>query len=199
MCAFNFYKRVNMRKVVLTTILFVMGLLFSGCGIKTSEYAVSADNVEALRAIEGVKLSVDRFTTQGEEEYHVMCRAAETVTTPGGESFASYISNALKSELKMSGIYDKQSDIELSGEVVDMYASSMLGNAYWEFKVKVKSSIYYLRVLLKALLVLAYILYLYRSWDTPTHQYSYNKSQNISHNYPKLLNFCLLTIGLATF
>jgi hypothetical protein len=140
MCAFNFYKRVNMRKVVLTTILFVMGLLFSGCGIKTSEYAVSADNVEALRAIEGVKLSVDRFTTQGEEEYHVMCRAAETVTTPGGESFASYISNALKSELKMSGIYDKQSDIELSGEVVDMYASSMLGNAYWEFKVKVKSS-----------------------------------------------------------
>jgi hypothetical protein len=140
MFAFDFYKRVNMRKIVLTTILFVMGLLFSGCGIKTSEYAVSADNVEALRAIEGVKLSVDRFTTQGEEEYHVMCRAAETVTTPGGESFASYISNALKSELKMSGIYDKQSDIELSGEVVDMYASSMLGNAYWEFKVKVKSS-----------------------------------------------------------
>lgn len=113
--------------------------LFTGCGIKTSEYNVSADNNVKLRNLDA-KIAVGSFTAKNEGEASVLCRLAETITTPQDESFAKYIENALVSELKMAGIYDQNADVKIKGHVQKVYGSSMLGNAYWEIVIDISSS-----------------------------------------------------------
>jgi len=130
-----------MKKFTLLSVgIILVSVLFTGCGIKTSEYNVSADNVVKLRELKNVKVAVGDFISQNKGESQILCRLAETITTPSGEPFSKYIENALKSELKMAGIYDNDSDIKITGELVKVYGSSMLGNAYWEIQLKLNSS-----------------------------------------------------------
>src|SRR5574344_1271102 len=130
-----------MRKILLLSSSVALAtLLFTGCGIKTTEYNVSADNVQTLRTYQDVKLGVSEFTATNKGESSVMCRLAETITTPKGEPFSEYIKDALISELKMAGNYDVNSDLKLSGNLNKIYGSSTIGNAYWEVNVTITSS-----------------------------------------------------------
>ncbi len=114
--------------------------LFTGCGIKTSEYNVSADNVQKLRDYKELKLDVSSFTATKAGESSILCRLAETVSTPKGESFEEYIKEALISELKMAGTYDKNSTLKVSGNLNNIYGSTMFGDAYWEINVTITST-----------------------------------------------------------
>lgn len=118
----------------------IAGLVLTGCGIKTSDYAVSAENVQKLRSYKDVKLGINTFSADTKDESTVLCRAAETIETPNDESFAKYIENALKDELIMSGVYDENAALKLSGHLKKIYASSMIGDAYWSFDLKITSS-----------------------------------------------------------
>ena len=129
-----------MRNKILISTALLATLLFSGCGIKTNEYNVSADNVQTLRNYKDLKLDVSTFTASNKDESSVMCRLAETVSTPKGEPFSQYIEEALISELKMAGVYDKNSDLKISGNLNKIYGSTMFGNAYWEINVTITSS-----------------------------------------------------------
>ena len=52
-----------MRKVLLLSSSVALAtLLFTGCGIKTTEYNPSADNVQTLRDYKDLKLNVSNFT-----------------------------------------------------------------------------------------------------------------------------------------
>ncbi len=126
-------------KILISTSLVTI-LLFSGCGIKINEYNVSADNVQTLRNYKDLKLDVSTFTASNKDESSVMCRLAETVSTPKGEPFSQYIEEALVSELKMASVYDKNSDLKISGNLNKIYGSTMFGNAYWEINVTITSS-----------------------------------------------------------
>lgn len=130
-----------MKKILfLSSSVILATLLFTGCGIKTTEYNVSADNVQTLRSYQDVKLAVSEFTATNQGESSAMCRLAETISTPKGEPFSKYIENAIISELKMAGNYDKNSDIKLFGNINNIYGSSMIGNAYWEIDATITSS-----------------------------------------------------------
>ena len=129
-----------MKKSLLLGSVILSTLLFTGCGIKTNEYSVSADNVETLRSYKDLKLNVNEFTATNKGESSVLCRLAETISTPQGEPFSKYIENALISELKMAGVYSKDSNLTISGNLNKIYGSTMLGNAYWEVNVTISSS-----------------------------------------------------------
>ena len=62
---------------------------------KTTEYNPSADNVQTLRDFKDLKLNVSNFTSTNKGESSVLCRLVETVSTPKGEPFSTYIENAL--------------------------------------------------------------------------------------------------------
>ena len=128
------------RILLLSSSVALATLLFTGCGIKTTEYNPSADNVQTLRDYKDLKLNASNFTSTSKDESSILCRLAETISTPKGEPFAAYIENAINSELKMAGNYDKNSDIKLSGNINKVYGSSMLGNAYWEINATINSS-----------------------------------------------------------
>lgn len=128
------------KSLLLSSSLLLSTFLFTGCGIKTSEYNVSADNVQTLRDYKELKLDVSNFTATNSGESSVMCRLAETISTPKGEPFSEYIKEALISELKMAGVYSKNSELKISGNLNKIYGSTMLGNAYWEINVTVSST-----------------------------------------------------------
>lgn len=127
-------------KILLISTAILATFLFTGCGIKTSEYNVSADNVQTLRDYKELKVDISNFTATTSGESSVMCRLAETISTPKGEPFSEYIKEALVSELKMAGAYDKNSDLKISGNLNKIYGSTMFGNAYWEINVSITSS-----------------------------------------------------------
>lgn len=109
---------------------------FTGCGIKTQEYHSSADNVIELKKY-STKVAVGNFSANNAGESHILCRLAETISTPSGEPFSEYIRKALIEELKIAGLYDKNSNIVIIGNLNNIYGSSALANAYWEFDVTI--------------------------------------------------------------
>lgn len=115
-------------------------VIFTGCGIKTSEYSVSADNNMELRKLEDIKLNVGDFDAENKGESHSLCRLSDTVSTPNGEPFSEYIKKAFIDELKMAGLYDQNAPITISAYIEKVYGSSMIGNAFWQIIIEVKSS-----------------------------------------------------------
>eukprot|EP01156_Anaeramoeba_ignava_P011488 Anaeramoba_ignava/a483548_23.p1 GENE.a483548_23~~a483548_23.p1 ORF type:complete len:186 (-),score=9.13 a483548_23:1022-1579(-) len=131
----------KMKKIILNaTGILAASVILTGCGIKTNEYNVSADNVMQLKKMENTKIAVDSFDSANPGESSKLCRLAETISTPQGEPFEKYIENALKSELKMADMYDENSNLKISGKVLKVDASTMLGNAYWAIELTVKSN-----------------------------------------------------------
>jgi len=115
-------------------------LVFTGCGIKTSEYNVSADNIQKLRQLGDIKIGLDSFTAENENESMIMCRLSEPIETPNDEAFEKFIEKAFKDELIISGIYDENAQIKINGHLKKIYGSSVIGNAYWTYDMKISSS-----------------------------------------------------------
>lgn len=115
-------------------------IIFTGCGIKSSEYSASAKNVQTVKSYGDTKIGLNKFTAKTPGEHSTLCRLAETITTPNDEPYEMYIENALKEELLMAGVYDENAKIKISGHLEQVQGSSMLGDAYWMFVVKVSST-----------------------------------------------------------
>ena len=131
-----------MKRFILSVLVFGSMALFTGCANKVPVYAISTNNVVNLQGLskDNGKVNLNNFTDSGRDESKVMCRLATPVGTANGETFASYIENAFKKELLVAGMYDTKSNISISANIDNIYGSTTIGNAYWEFTVTVKSS-----------------------------------------------------------
>ncbi|NPA59054.1 MAG: hypothetical protein GXO30_01100 [Epsilonproteobacteria bacterium] len=131
-----------MKRLISGFLVFSAILLFSGCANKVATYAVSTNNVLSLQGMskENGKINLGDFTDSDKNEAKVMCRLATPIGTPSGETFSSYIKDAFTKELLISGMYDPNSKVTISANLDDIYGSTTIANAYWEFKVTVKSS-----------------------------------------------------------
>lgn len=117
-------------------------LLLSGCANKVHDYSASTENLIALKTVAKTANSVNigNFTDSGRNERSVMCRLATPIGTPKGETFASYIQNAMKKEFLISDLYDPNAERIITANLDRVYGSTVLGNAYWEFDMTIKSS-----------------------------------------------------------
>jgi len=131
-----------MKRFTLSVLVFGLMALFTGCANKVPSYAISTNNVVKLQGLskDNGKVNLGEFTDSGNNESKVMCRLSTPIGTASGETFASYIQNAFKKELLVAGMYDPKSNVTISANLDDIYGSTTLGNAYWEFKITVKSS-----------------------------------------------------------
>ncbi|TLD86541.1 hypothetical protein [Helicobacter sp. MIT 05-5294] len=125
-----------MKRFLYLSLIGLFALLFVGCGIKTQTYHSSADNMLELKKY-NTKVKVGAFSANNAGENHILCRLAETISTPSGETFSEYIRKALIEELKIAGLYDENSDIVIIGNLNNIYGSSMIGNAYWSFDITI--------------------------------------------------------------
>ncbi len=130
------------KKLLVISLACLAVLSFSGCANKVHDYSSSTENILQIQSISknytGVK--VGDFTDSGKNESKVMCRLATPVGTPKGETFAKYFQKAFKKELLLGGLYDQKSNIVIEGNLNDIFGSTILGNAYWEFDVTLNSS-----------------------------------------------------------
>jgi len=131
-----------MKKIFFTISVLILTVGFSGCANKVHDYSVSSDNIINLKDLSksGHQVKVSEFTDSGRDETKVMCRLATPIGTPKGETFASYIKGAFEKELIIADMYNKNAKNTISVNLDDIYGSTVLGNAYWEFKATVKSS-----------------------------------------------------------
>lgn len=130
-----------MKKIAISSLIVIVTVFFSGCANKVYTYSPKTANIIHLENMQNAsKVAVGKFTDSGRKEHSVMCRLATPIGTPKGETFASYIQDAFTQELMLAKKYDPKSNIKITANLDDIYGSTTLGNAYWEFKVTIKSS-----------------------------------------------------------
>lgn len=131
-----------MKKVFQGALVFVAVMALSGCANKVHDYSVSTENLIALKSVakSTKNVNIGEFTDSGREERSTMCRLATPIGTPKGETFASYIQNAMKKELLISDMYNPNSSTTITANLDKIYGSTTIGNAYWSFDMTLKSS-----------------------------------------------------------
>lgn len=112
--------------------------MLAGCAVPVDRYNINADNQIKIRSFNH-KFSVGKFTAT-KTHYKVMCRLANNVEMPDGESFEAYIQNALIHELKMADAYSKDSDVSISANLNNTNVSSGITDAHWTFDITISNS-----------------------------------------------------------
>jgi hypothetical protein len=129
-----------MKNIYVLTV-FVLGVFTTGCANKVHTYAASTTNTIALKSLSKDSVAqIGAFTDSGKNESKVMCRLASPVGTPEGDTFATYIQKALITELVLTDHYDPKSETLITANLNDIYGSTVIGNAYWEFDLTISSS-----------------------------------------------------------
>lgn len=96
-----------------------MSAILVGCAGPAPNYAPSIDNVEVLKKIGGnaVKTGVIDVAP-GIPGGNSMALRAATMLSPVGKNFGDYIAAALRQELELAKLYNPQSGIEISGNLL---------------------------------------------------------------------------------
>lgn len=119
--------------------LLVLAILTQACSTYTTDrYAISANNVVALKQYRGSGFNVGRFTASQPGRNTLSCRAVGPIPTPDGETFEQYIRNALISEMQIAEVYSKGADITLSGNLNHIEPDSL--NGTWTLSLTLDSS-----------------------------------------------------------
>lgn len=126
-------------KLISTLLFATFTLVLSGCStIEVATYSSDMENVQTLKD-SGVTFNVAPFTAKL-NQHKSQCRVGANITTPDKEPFEKYIENAFISELKMAGVYSKDSSIVINGYLNDIDDSSMMGTAFWSFDIKISNA-----------------------------------------------------------
>lgn len=130
-----------MKKSVFVLLALMVFSLTACSTFMPQRYSISADNHVTLKSIGAQNISVGTF--KGPTDFDAMCRGAGPIAPPDGMSFEAYIQNALADELKVAGIFDKQSPkVTLTGIVDQLAFSSSRGltGGSWDIGLRVNSS-----------------------------------------------------------
>jgi hypothetical protein len=115
-------------------------IFLAGCGVKCSEYSATAKTVKVLKEYNGVNVTLNKFTALNPGENTQLCRFVKDVITPDKMPYEMYIQNALKEEFMMAGLYEDNAKIRLSGYLQEARGSSMVGDAYWTYRIRISSN-----------------------------------------------------------
>jgi len=126
-------------KIKVFGVLVLVALMSSGCSYNVSKYGASIENVSSMKSMKS-KINVKNVTSNNPGQASISCRAAGPVGTADKVPFATYIKDALISELKLAGKYDANSDISINGHLEKIDFNSNIGTANWKFTLKAISS-----------------------------------------------------------
>lgn len=97
-------------------LFFSLFSLLAGCSTVAPEYAGSRKNVEAIKNLGDVKIMVGKFLdSEDSSNKKQLTMRANTLTSPYGPTFSSYIENAVRKDLILAGNYSDSSKIVIGG------------------------------------------------------------------------------------
>jgi hypothetical protein len=127
-----------MKAIASLFVIASIGVL-SGCSTySAARYSSNADNVVALRALDGKVVNVGGFTATKPGEKEIMCRGVGPIKTPDGEPFSEFVRKALVDELKIANAFSAEAPVTLTGNLDSIDFSSASGS--WNLALTVKSS-----------------------------------------------------------
>lgn len=132
---FNFLEK-SMRKYVPIAMLAIL----AGCStMQPPRYAISVDNVQALKQYDNKKVMVSDFTQSA--QYSSGCRLMGPIEPADGLTIPAFVSKAINDELKMAGIY-AENGTKITGDITQIGFSSTSGltNGFWNIAIDLKSS-----------------------------------------------------------
>jgi hypothetical protein len=125
----------NIASLVLITSISVL----AGCSTySAARYSSNADNVVALRSLNGKAVNIGAFSATKPGEKEIMCRGVGPIKTPDGEAFSDFVRKALVDELKLAGSFSAAAPVTLTGNLDAIDFSSASGG--WNLALTVKSS-----------------------------------------------------------
>jgi hypothetical protein len=125
--------------------LLLLALGPPGCAtsVAVQPYAATANTYADMQDVKHVTdhgIGVGRFT-MARDPAELPIAPGASVETPGGESFATYLRDALVSELKTAGVYSDAAPVTLTGVVEDIRFSRSTGQqGEWHIILTVTSS-----------------------------------------------------------
>lgn len=127
-----------MKAVASYVLIASLGIL-SGCSTySAARYSSNADNVVALRSLNGKVINIGAFSATNPGETEIMCRGVGPIKTPDGEPFSDFVRKALVDELKFAGAFSAIAPVTLTGNLDAIDFSS--GSGSWNLALTVKSS-----------------------------------------------------------
>jgi hypothetical protein len=119
----------------------VVVLLLTGCTHTTARYAVSTENVVALRSLKGRTVAVGPFTAAEPGRTSIWCRGGAPVEVPGGTPFEVYIRQALLDELTLAELYAPGAPVTLTGHLESLdFTSGLMITGAWTIAMSLRSS-----------------------------------------------------------
>jgi hypothetical protein len=129
----------NHMKTVASFVLIASITVLSGCSTySAARYSSNADNVVALRSLNGKVVNIGAFSATKPGEKEIMCRGVGPIKSPDGEPFSDFIRKALVDELKLAGAFSTAAPVTLTGNLDAIDFSSASGS--WTLALTVKSS-----------------------------------------------------------
>jgi hypothetical protein len=121
-------------------VLSAMAVLVSGCSqFSATRYSISADNVAALRSLNGKTVNVGAFSASIPGQTEIMCRGLRgPILTPDGEPFSEYVRKAMLDELKFAHAYSSSAPVTITGNLDAIDFSHVSG--FWDMALTVRSS-----------------------------------------------------------
>ena len=117
----------------------VLVALLSGCSTySANRYSISADNIVALRSLNGKTINVGAFSSSEPGKSEIMCRGVGPIKTPDGEPFSEFIRKALLDELRIANVFSPTSPTTLTGNLDKIDFSSSDGS--WNLALTIMSS-----------------------------------------------------------
>jgi hypothetical protein len=117
----------------------MLSIVISGCSTyAAARYSISADNVVALRSLNGRQINVGAFTSTTPGQSEIMCRGVAPIKTPDGEPFADFVRKALLDELRVANLYFPNAQVTVTGNLDSIDFSSTGGG--WSLALTVRSS-----------------------------------------------------------
>jgi hypothetical protein len=111
-------------------LLLVATVLAAGCAAPAPLYQSSFDNTLVLKRVSG-KAKVGEFTVPEDQRAAInkISLRADSMTSPYNDSYAEYLREALKQELREAGRLDENADLEVNGVLLKNSVDA------WDFKV----------------------------------------------------------------
>lgn len=110
-----------MKKIIMFIPLLALLAFNVGCSVTANKYTVSTDNVDKLRKSGDSKVAVGKFTADANKEAEIngLTMRGGSFASPYNNSYPEYLQTALKDELSFAGRLSKDSQIVVSGVMLD--------------------------------------------------------------------------------
>lgn len=105
-----------MHRIVQLSLVVLIGILGSGCTLMAPQYSASIDNVQKLKETGDFSAKVGKFDSgMDRANANPISLRGSSLSSPYENSYAAYLTEAIKQELSLAGKLNPGTDIEISG------------------------------------------------------------------------------------